>query len=819
MHPPLCRSGSVCHCDVLKIQQPGSAVGSPVREEKPLLWRETRRTSNNTKHRAETAVCLGRFSLLLVFFCPFCFADMACGATLKRSMEFEALLSPQSPKRRRCNPLPGTPSTPSPQRCNLRPPVDSPTHSMSPPAIGGEHRLTPEQIFQNLRQEYSRIQRRRQLEGAFNQTEACTSSDAPSPSSSLNAPSSPPGASRKDQPSFTLKQVSYLCERLLKDHEEKIREEYEQILNTKLAEQYESFVKFTQDQIMRRYGARPASCALDHKRSNWTGAVMGDIVLEEREPFPVDQDERRLKNQVDKPDGDEEMGCCDKLQQSVSKWMLPEDHRSTYLERANCFPPPIFIILISIAELAVFIYYAVWKPQKQWVTLDEGIWNSPLTYKPERRQEAWRFISYMFVHAGVQHIVGNLVMQLLVGIPLELVHKGFEVGMVYLAGVLAGSLSSSIFDPLSALVGASGGVYALLGGYFMNAVVSQPTALTDYINFCVENTVPTRTVRSFSNSKPWIPQDIKALLKKKRRAFESGNKEELKSVQRELRRMIRKGKKRYRRKMEHQLQQNNICGVWKGLKTISGFKEPKSQPHFQFTPRLLGDKLQLAGVDLHLTFWILDYLTHRPQFVRVQGFESDRLLCSTGAPQGTVLAPFLFTLYTADFLYNTPSCHLQKFSDDSAVVGLITDGDDREYRGLIQDFADWCLRNNLQINASKTKELVVDFRRRSHSPPAPNFREMIPLLGVFRILAIVLFVGADFGFALYRRFVSDEAGLKVSFVAHFGGIVAGMTVGYVFFSAYNQKLLKDPRFWLCIVGYIVCVLFAVLFNIFLSPAS
>lgn len=35
----------------------------------------------------------------------------------------------------------------------------------------------------------------------------------------------------------------------------------------------------------------------------------------------------------------------------------------------------------------------------------------------------------------------------------------------------SGSLASSIFDPLSALVGASGGVYALLGGYFMNAVV------------------------------------------------------------------------------------------------------------------------------------------------------------------------------------------------------------------------------------------------------------------------------------------------------------------------------------------------------------
>ncbi|CAL8249594.1 unnamed protein product [Boreogadus saida] len=116
---------------------------------------------------------------------------MACGATLKRSLEFEALLSPGSPKRRRCSPLPGAPSTPSPQRCNLRPPVENP--SMSPvPTAGGETRLTPEQIFQNLRHEYSRIQRRRQLEAAFNQSEAA------SPSSALTAPCSPPGLRLKE---------------------------------------------------------------------------------------------------------------------------------------------------------------------------------------------------------------------------------------------------------------------------------------------------------------------------------------------------------------------------------------------------------------------------------------------------------------------------------------------------------------------------------------------------------------------------------------------------------------------------------------------
>ncbi|TWW77670.1 hypothetical protein D4764_12G0010600 [Takifugu flavidus] len=48
-----------------------------------------------------------------------------------------------------------------------------------------------------------------------------------------------------------------------------------------------------------------------------------------------------------------------------------------------------------------------------------------------------------------------------------------------------------------------------------------------------------------------------------------------------------------------------------------------------------------------------------------------------------------------------------------------TDGDDTEYRELIQGFVDWSLWNNLQINAGKTKELVVDFRRRNNPPPAP----------------------------------------------------------------------------------------------------
>ncbi|KAI5098355.1 gastrula zinc finger protein XlCGF28.1-like [Silurus meridionalis] len=136
-------------------------------------------------------------------------------------------------------------------------------------------------------------------------------------------------------------------------------------------------------------------------------------------------------------------------------------------------------------------------------------------------------------------------------------------------------------------------------------------------------------------------------------------------------------------------------------------------------PVLLRDKMVYMGVDHHLTAWILDYLTDRPQYVRTCDCESDMIVCNTGATQGTVLTLFLFTIYTADFMFSSATCHLQKFSDDSAIVGLIMNDDDREYRGLTQNFVDWCQRSCLQINAGKTKELVVDFRRHKHTSSLP----------------------------------------------------------------------------------------------------
>lgn len=45
--------------------------------------------------------------------------------------------------------------------------------------------------------------------------------------------------------------------------------------------------------------------------------------------------------------------------------------------------------------------------------------------------------------------------------------------------------------------------------------------------------------------------------------------------------------------------------------------------------------------------------------------------------------PPLFTLYTPDFCYNSELCHIQRYADDTAILGCIRDGNKNEYRSLM----------------------------------------------------------------------------------------------------------------------------------------
>ncbi|XP_046362221.2 rhomboid-related protein 2-like [Haliotis rufescens] len=128
-------------------------------------------------------------------------------------------------------------------------------------------------------------------------------------------------------------------------------------------------------------------------------------------------------------------------------------------------PPPFFILLITVAQIIVYAVYA--SEQTTPVTAMDGVpIDSPLIYNPARRYEVWRFISYTFLHQGYVDLLLTVILQILICFPLEIVFSFWRIAILYIIGVMSGSLLHSISDHKTSLVGGSGGTYCILAAHF-----------------------------------------------------------------------------------------------------------------------------------------------------------------------------------------------------------------------------------------------------------------------------------------------------------------------------------------------------------------
>lgn len=133
----------------------------------------------------------------------------------------------------------------------------------------------------------------------------------------------------------------------------------------------------------------------------------------------------------------------DRLTEVLANETLTDDlDRKWFLDTHSCcclWPPPLLLTTLCITQIILYYF--------------NSVAEHPLVLHPLRLHEPWRYVTYFLVHIDLISLIVNLFVQLVVGLPLELVHGSFRVALIYGCGVLFGALAASIFDPHVRLAG------------------------------------------------------------------------------------------------------------------------------------------------------------------------------------------------------------------------------------------------------------------------------------------------------------------------------------------------------------------------------
>ncbi|XP_010931279.1 RHOMBOID-like protein 2 isoform X1 [Elaeis guineensis] len=92
--------------------------------------------------------------------------------------------------------------------------------------------------------------------------------------------------------------------------------------------------------------------------------------------------------------------------------------------------------------------------------------------KVVKEHQGWRLITCIWLHAGVIHILANMLSLLFIGVQLEQEFGFVRIGLLYVLSGFGGSLLSALFIRSNISVGASGALFGLLGGMLSELITN-----------------------------------------------------------------------------------------------------------------------------------------------------------------------------------------------------------------------------------------------------------------------------------------------------------------------------------------------------------
>jgi len=146
-------------------------------------------------------------------------------------------------------------------------------------------------------------------------------------------------------------------------------------------------------------------------------------------------------------------------------------------------------------------------------------------------------------------------------------------------------------------------------------------------------------------------------------------------------------------------------GRYVGMVTLDVQKAFDSVDH-----DMLCEKIRLAGIDSE---WFMSYLHSRKQVVQVNNNTSTEQIIKTGVPQGSILGPWCYLIYSND-IETSVNCKLLMYADDTVL--LVSDSNmetiGNELSREVENCYQWMTNNKLSMHMGKTEVIIFSSKRK-----------------------------------------------------------------------------------------------------------
>ena len=155
---------------------------------------------------------------------------------------------------------------------------------------------------------------------------------------------------------------------------------------------------------------------------------------------------------------------------------------------------------------------------------------------------------------------------------------------------------------------------------------------------------------------------------------------------------------------------------------------------------LLLSKLVHYGFDNNSILLLADYFKNRTQVTKIRNHLSNPKTTLLGVPQGSILGPLLFLIFINDLLFFLSDTQAKLFADDTTLYRSGENLQDimKDFRLILADLLEWCSKNRLDINWTKTFFMVITNKRLA-IPESFTFNDIIiKCVKEFKLLGVTI---------------------------------------------------------------------------------